>query len=181
MKKFLLSLSAAVVLLGAPTAQAAFVPHPTEIAASTPETASITSVTSYATVEAPVASEKVIKAEKLSFFGKLKRYFRGDKKQIVAIILSILLGSLGIHRFYMGYTGIGLAQLGLTLVGNGLYIAGAISTAMAVTAAAAGTTVAISPLVFIGAGLIAAAAIWNVIDFVRLLIGNLQPKDGYFD
>ena len=60
------------------------------------------------------------------------------KSQIVATILSFFLGFLGVHRFYLGYTGIGIAQL-LTLGGFG---------------------------------------IWALIDFVRILIGDLKPKDG---
>jgi TM2 domain-containing membrane protein YozV len=36
------------------------------------------------------------------------------KSQIVAIILCFFLGALGIHRFYLGYTGIGILEL-LTL------------------------------------------------------------------
>ena len=38
----------------------------------------------------------------------------GGKNQIVALILCILLGLLGIHRFYLGYTGLGILYL-LTL------------------------------------------------------------------
>lgn len=34
-----------------------------------------------------------------------------DKSQVVALILVILLGLLGIHRFYLGYTGIGILML----------------------------------------------------------------------
>ncbi len=37
------------------------------------------------------------------------------KSKIVAGILGIFLGWLGIHRFYLGYTGIGLIQLLLTV------------------------------------------------------------------
>lgn len=42
------------------------------------------------------------------------------KSQVVALILALLIGSLGIHRFYLGYTGIGIAQL-LTLGGCGIW------------------------------------------------------------
>ncbi len=38
----------------------------------------------------------------------------GGKSQLVALILCALVGTLGIHRFYLGYTGIGIIQL-LTL------------------------------------------------------------------
>lgn len=42
------------------------------------------------------------------------------KSRVVAGILGILLGSLGVHRFYLGYTGIGILQLVLTIVTFGL-------------------------------------------------------------
>jgi TM2 domain-containing membrane protein YozV len=42
------------------------------------------------------------------------------KSQLIALILVVLLGGLGIHRFYLGYTGIGIAQL-LTLGGCGIW------------------------------------------------------------
>ncbi|MGV3503730.1 MAG: TM2 domain-containing protein [Adhaeribacter sp.] len=60
------------------------------------------------------------------------------KSQVVALILVLLVGALGIHRFYLGYTGIGIAQL-LTLGGCG---------------------------------------IWALIDLVRIITGDLKPKDG---
>lgn len=43
-----------------------------------------------------------------------------DKSQLVALILAIFLGGLGIHRFYLGYTGIGIIQL-LTAGGCGIW------------------------------------------------------------
>lgn len=38
------------------------------------------------------------------------------KSRTVAGILGIVLGGLGVHRFYLGYVGIGLAQIAVTLV-----------------------------------------------------------------
>lgn len=34
-----------------------------------------------------------------------------DRSQVVALVLVILLGVLGVHRFYLGYTGIGILML----------------------------------------------------------------------
>lgn len=39
----------------------------------------------------------------------------GSKSQIVALVLAIVLGGLGIHRFYLGYTLIGIIQIVLAL------------------------------------------------------------------
>ena len=43
-----------------------------------------------------------------------------DKDKTIAGILGILVGGLGIHRMYMGYIGIGLLQLVLTILTLGL-------------------------------------------------------------
>lgn len=44
----------------------------------------------------------------------------GDKSQLIALLLVILVGVLGIHRFYLGYTTIGIIQL-LTGGGCGIW------------------------------------------------------------
>ena len=43
-----------------------------------------------------------------------------SKSKIVAGLLGIFLGALGIHRFYLGYTKIGIIQLVLAIVLSGL-------------------------------------------------------------
>jgi TM2 domain-containing membrane protein YozV len=42
------------------------------------------------------------------------------KSQVTALLLALFVGILGIHRFYLGYTGIGIFQL-LTLGGIGIW------------------------------------------------------------
>lgn len=64
----------------------------------------------------------------------------GEKSQLVALLLVIFVGGIGIHRFYLGYIGIGIIQL-LTLGGCG---------------------------------------IWSLIDLIRIIIGDLKPKDGSY-
>lgn len=65
----------------------------------------------------------------------------GGKSQVIALILCILLGGLGIHRFYLGYTWQGVVQL-LTAGGCG---------------------------------------IWAIIDLIRIITGDLTPKNGSYD
>jgi len=44
----------------------------------------------------------------------------GQKSQLIALILVLVAGVIGIHRFYLGYTGIGIAQI-LTAGGCGIW------------------------------------------------------------
>lgn len=84
--------------------------------------------------------KKIIeKAEKESLLNKFRR--TGGKSQLIALLLVIVVGGLGIHRFYLGYTWQGIVQL-LTLGGCG---------------------------------------IWALIDLIRIITGDLQPKDGSYD
>jgi len=65
----------------------------------------------------------------------------GGKSQVTALILVALIGGLGIHRFYLGYTWQGIVQL---LTGGG-------------------------------------CGIWWIIDLVRIITGDLKPKNGDYE
>lgn len=44
----------------------------------------------------------------------------GQKNRVTAGVLAILLGSFGIHKFYMGYTGAGIILLLVTVLSMGM-------------------------------------------------------------
>ena len=48
--------------------------------------------------------------------GMVPVYNPHAKSKVVAGILGILIGSLGIHRFYLGYIGIGITQIIVTFI-----------------------------------------------------------------
>jgi TM2 domain-containing membrane protein YozV len=69
-----------------------------------------------------------------------------QKSKVVAALLAFLLGSLGIHNFYLGYTGKAVTQLLLTLVASAL-------------------TCGLSAL---------AAQIWAIVEGVQILTGTIN-------
>lgn len=65
----------------------------------------------------------------------------GEKSQLIALILVIAVGGLGVHRFYLGYIWQGV-------------------------------------VFFLTAG---GCGIWWLIDLIRIITGDLKPKDGEYD
>jgi TM2 domain-containing membrane protein YozV len=132
MKKIIyLGLACGLLIATSPNASAVIaINHNTEVTASTPATSTVTENSATVTpatknAEAPKQNDNKIKSG-------------GGKSQLIAALLAFFLGAIGIHRFYLGYTTIGIIQL-LTLGGFG---------------------------------------IWAFIDFIRILVGDLKPKDG---
>lgn len=77
-----------------------------------------------------------------------------EKSKSTAALLCFFLGGLGIHRFYLGKAGSGIAMLLLNLFGW--------------------ATVAF----VIGIPFAIAVGIWWLVDFIMILSGNLKDKDG---
>ena len=72
-----------------------------------------------------------------------------DKSKVAAALLSFFLGLFGIHRFYLGRVGSGVAMLVLSIIGWFTI----------------GLLVGFVPLFIVG--------IWDVVDFFRILFNNL--------
>jgi len=72
------------------------------------------------------------------------------KSKVVAALLAFFVGGLGIHRFYLGHNGTGIAMLLICIVGG-----------------------------FITCGLgVIAASIWAIVDFILILTGDLKDASG---
>jgi len=71
-----------------------------------------------------------------------------DKSKTTAALLCFFLGTLGVHRFYVGKTGTGIAQLLVSIVAF------------------------VSLIFFFLAG------IWPLIDFIIILSGNFKDREG---
>lgn len=69
------------------------------------------------------------------------------KSKIAAALLAFFLGGLGVHNFYLGKTGRGGAQLGLTILGWCTIVFG------------------------IGAVFLFAVGIWAFVEFILILVG----------
>lgn len=53
-------------------------------------------------------------------YGYPPYYDPAAKSKVVAGLLGILVGGFGVHRFYLGYTSIGIAQIAVTILTCGL-------------------------------------------------------------
>jgi TM2 domain-containing membrane protein YozV len=99
------------------------------------------------TVKAKVVSKPNRKAKQKDYDP------REGKSHKRALLLCLILGLLGIHRFYLGYKKIGMIQLALTVV----YF-----------------------LLNVGDWILYIGLIWAIVDFIRIYNGTLEPKDGYY-
>lgn len=108
--------------------------------ASVPQVSATETVAPIPAMKSTPSPEKMSKIQKMviKLEKKAQKPNGGGKSWIVALLLCFFLGGLGIHRFYLGYTGIGVIQL-LTVGGFG---------------------------------------IWALIDFIRIIIRDLEPKNG---
>jgi TM2 domain-containing membrane protein YozV len=73
-----------------------------------------------------------------------------QKSKIAAGLLGIFLGSIGVHNFYLGYTGKAVAQLVLTIIGWSTLI------------------------VIIGFIIVPAVSLWGLIEGIMILAGSIR-------
>jgi len=76
------------------------------------------------------------------------------KSRLAVTLLSLFLGTLGIHRFYLGKIGTAIVMLALTIVGWATFI------------------------FFVGWFFLGAVWIWALIDFIFAVSGHMRDTDG---
>jgi TM2 domain-containing membrane protein YozV len=76
------------------------------------------------------------------------------KSRMVTALLAFFLGQLGAHRFFAGKIGTAVVMLILTIIGYATMI------------------------FVVGFVFIAAVGIWNLIDFIMILMGKFKDKNG---
>ena len=117
---------------------------------ATPKPATVSDLSLNSSSYVPTAKQPK-KAKRLQKrLNKTSDDFPIANNQVIAVLLSLVLGVLGIHRFYLGYIWQGILQL-----------------------------VILGGLVF--ASLFWLAWIWVIIDLIRILIGDLKPKNGDYE
>ena len=156
------------LLLGIGATNAAF---PTVKANRNAATADEVTVSSTTTPQATTV--KAAKRELKAAAAKAK-FYGGGKHKLAAALFAVFLGVFGVHSFYMGQTGKGFLQLGLTALGLGLYIGG-----IASYVSGAGQTFPV--LALVGLLIYLGVGIWAIVDFVRILSGSLEPEEGFDD
>ena len=82
--------------------------------------------------------------------GQCAAMYPGAKSKMAAGLLGIFLGSLGVHNFYLGYTGKAIAQLTLTIVGI------------------------LTSCLFFGIFLYLGAYIWGLVEGIMILTGSIN-------
>ena len=128
-----------------------------EVKTPSVKTAKVSKTSTKAVDLSLVSSSYVPTAKKLIRAKRLKKRLKNTSddfpianNQVIAALLALILGLLGIHRFYLGYIWQGILQL-----------------------------VILGGLAF--ASLFWLAWIWVVIDLVRIILGDLKPKNGEYE
>lgn len=108
-----------------------------------------------------------------------------DRSQVVAGVLAIFLGGIGVHRFYIGKpgtavlmmlgTGFGIILLMIGLVG---VMAGVGQAMEGDTAAADETAATVGGIAVFAWIVLGAIAVWILIDVIRIFSGKMRDKKG---
>jgi TM2 domain-containing membrane protein YozV len=92
---------------------------------------------------------------------------RPEKSRVIAGILGILFGELGLHRFYLDYAEVGLCQLAMFVISFGAVLAYGLATKMPLGAT-----------LLIATSTAALVWIWGAVEGAMILFG-MMPHDGH--
>jgi hypothetical protein len=106
---------------------------------------------------------------------------QGKKKdKTVAALFAIFLGGWGAHRFYMGQDKMGYLRLALKIVSILFYIVGYAIVTAAVASSSTELIALFGALMYLlGYAMVLGGIVWNIVDFVRILTGDLEPDGGF--
>ena len=90
-----------------------------------------------------------------------RRKSSSDKKKVVAALLCLFIGPLGVHRFYVGKVGTGILMIG--------YAIPVISYEVTLMANSANYEIEWEGLVLLW--------LWAIIDFVKIIKGSFGDKE----
>lgn len=94
----------------------------------------------------------------------------------IALLLALLLGGIGGHLFYLGYYGRGAAYLAATVAGFLLLVVALIGSIATLYGGGAG----FMGLAIAGVILSSVVSVLTLIDMVRIITGDLKPKNGEY-
>lgn len=104
------------------------------------------------------------------------------KSRLCALLLGIFLGGFGVHNFYLGRIGRGIAQALMYGFGLVLYIIGVFSVSFGAASAAYNHSYhglfAMIPLMILGLLLICASGIWSLVEWILIACGKGHDKNG---
>ena len=169
---------AGTLLAGSPSTYAAFKKAPVEVQTTLPAKTLTTAGNSVKAINAftgiHLSARQQRQLTRKAIWAGFKQSFRrtpsgSSKSQLAALLLCLFLGSLGIHRFYLGYTVIGILQLLAFLLLPGIVL-------VAFLASTTATTFGLFPLL-----VLLAFSAWILVDLIRIITGDLQPKNSTYD
>jgi TM2 domain-containing membrane protein YozV len=102
------------------------------------------------------------------------------KDKTVAALFALLLGGWGAHRFYMGQNKLGFIRLGLKLLAIILFTVGYFIAISAGASTGMELFIIAGFLIYLlGYAMLFGSIVWNIVDFVRILTGDLEPDGGF--
>lgn len=99
---------------------------------------------------------------------------KGEKSKLVAGLLGIFLGFIGVHNFYLGKTKRALIQLLMYIGGILLYVGGIVIGMILAESSMVAVGLVFIILGVLGILMIPAVAIWALVEGIMILVGKIN-------